>query len=83
MIKGIVDVFGKNGSKSEISYDVDKPDTLQSILDYTKTTKDLGYTPEYDYISLLNDFKEEMETEPFSELWGKRSDYEKMYGDKV
>ena len=34
MIRGIVDVFSPDDSKSAISYDPSKPDTLQSILDW-------------------------------------------------
>lgn len=80
MIHGIVEVFSKKDHQSLIKYDATKPDTLQSMLDYTKTTRDLDYYPEYDYIKMLQDFKHEMETEPFSKLWGTRDDYEKLYG---
>lgn len=83
MIHGIVEVFSSTDKKSEITYDVNKPDTLQSMLDYSKTTKELGYEPRYPYLELLKDFKHEMETEPFAKLWGRRKDYEALYGDKV
>ena len=80
MIHGIVDVFSDHQNKSVVEYDPDKPDTLQSMLDWTKTAKELGYSPEYDFISLLNDFKHEMETEPMAQLWGTRKEYEDRYG---
>lgn len=82
MIHGIVDVFSPEGNKSQISYDPSKPDTLQSMLDWTKTCDELGYKPQYDYIRLLEDFKEEMRTEPMAGLWGHRSDYEKLYAQR-
>ena len=83
MIHGIVEVFSPDGNKSEIDYDPDKPDTLQSILDWSKTARDLNYKPQYDYITMLRDMKKEMETEPMAKLWGTRDDYEKLYADKV
>lgn len=82
MIRGIVDVFSPEDHKSQISYDPSKPDTLQSMLDWTKTHNELGYVPQYDYIRLLEDFKEEMRAEPMAGLWGSRGDYEKLYAEK-
>lgn len=82
MINGIVEVFSPEYNKSVITYDKNKPDTLQSILDWSKTQKDLNYTPEYDYIKMLKDLKNEMETEPFQKLWGKGSYYEELYKEK-
>ncbi|WP_075878199.1 NAD-dependent epimerase/dehydratase family protein [Merdibacter massiliensis] len=79
MIHGIVEVFSEGGNQSLIQYDKTKPDTLQSMLDYSKTTRDLHYYPEYTYIKMLKDFKHEMITEPFSKLWGTREEYEKKY----
>ena len=79
MIHGIVDIFSTEQNKSKISYDFTKPNTLQSILDWSKTRKELGYEPEYDYLAMLKDFKQEMENEPFAKLWGKREFYEELY----
>lgn len=81
MIRGIVEVFSPDNNKSVISYDPSKPDTLQSILDWTKTKKELGYKPEYDFIKMMKDFKAEMKEEPFAKLWGTGDYYEKLYGD--
>lgn len=82
MIRGIVEVFSPQDHPSEISYDPSKPDTLQSMLDWSKTQKELFYEPQYDYISMLKDFQKEMETEPFAQLWGKREDFESLYKNK-
>lgn len=82
MIHGIVEVFSPEGKKSEITYDPTKPDTLQSLLDWEKTRRELGYEPKYDYISMLKDFKEEMKNEPLAKLWGVKEDYEAIYKNR-
>lgn len=74
-INGIVDVFCKNGKKSKIIYRPEMPDPSEFNLDITKTKQELGYNPQYDYISSLQDFKREMIHNPFEKLWGKESDY--------
>ena len=81
MIHGIVEVFSPEDNKSEITYDESKSDTLQSILDMSKTQKELGYQPQYSYIDMLKDFKKEMLEEPFSGLWNTGKYYESLYGD--
>lgn len=81
MIRGIVEVFSPEGNKSEIKYDETKPDTLQSMLDMSKTQKELGYQPQYSYIDMLKDFKKEMSEEPFAKLWNTGDYYEKLYGE--
>lgn len=83
MIKGIVEVFSPEDKKSVISYDSSKPDTLQSILDMTKTKQDLGYDPKYTYIDMLKDMKKEMIEEPFAKLWNTGDYYEGLYGNKI
>ncbi len=60
-IKGIVEVFGREGHKSEITFRPDLPNAPQYIMDITPAREELGYEPEYDYISMLKDFKAEME----------------------
>lgn len=59
-IKGMVEVFG-NEKKSEISFAPDMPNAPQYIMDITPAVNDLGYKPKYDYISMLKDFKKEMD----------------------
>jgi UDP-glucose 4-epimerase len=83
MIHGIVEVFSPEGNKSEISYDSTKPDTLQSMLDWSKTKKELGYEPEYTFIEMMKDFKKEMQEEPFAKLWGNGDYYDELYRDKI
>ena len=60
-IKGIVDVFGKEGNKSKIIMCPEKPNAPQYIMDITPAREELGYEPQYDYIKMLKDFKNEME----------------------
>lgn len=79
MIKGIVEVFSTEENKSKISYDLSKPNTLQSILDWSKTQKELGYYPEYTFKKMMEDFKLEMEKEPFKKLWNTGKYYEDLY----
>lgn len=79
MIRGIVEVFAQNENYSKISYDAGKPDTLQSMLDWTKTKEELNYCPEYDLKKMLLDFKKEMLEEPLSQLWGTSDYYEELY----
>ena len=83
MIHGIVEVFSPENKKSIISYDATKPDTLQSMLDWSKTENELNYKSQYSYIKMLEDFKQEMETEPLKKLWGTREDYEKLYENQI
>lgn len=60
-VKGMIDVFGEEGNKSQIIMRPDKPNAPQYIMDITPAIKELGYQPKYDYISSLKDFKLEME----------------------
>ena len=83
MIHGIVEVFSPENNKSQITYDSSKPDTLESMLDWSKTKKELDYNPEYTYIKMLKDFKKEMKDEPFAQLWGTGKYYDDLYKDKI
>lgn len=73
-IDGIIDVFSA-GKRSKKIYRPDKPDNLFNHLDISKTVKDLGYSPRYDYIDWLRDFKEEERLNRFAPLWGNPEDY--------
>lgn len=64
-IEGIIEVFGKKENKSQIIMRPDKPNAPQYIMDISSAQKELGYKPEYDYISMLKDFKMEMEKKRF------------------
>ena len=59
-IKGMVDVFGEDDKKSQIVLHPEKPNAPQYIMDITPAEKELGYSPKYDYISMLEDIKLEM-----------------------
>ena len=59
-IKGMVEIFGENGRKSEIIMRPDKPNAPQYIMDITPAVKDLGYEPKYNYLEMLRDFNQEM-----------------------
>lgn len=74
-IEAIVDVFSPEGKKCKISYCPDKPSSQQFVLDYSKTSKELGYEPRYNFHDFLVDFKKEMETQPFSKLWGREEEF--------
>lgn len=60
-IHGMIDVFGKEGNKSKIIMRPDMPNSPQYIMDITAARDELGYEPQYDYISMLKDFKLEWE----------------------
>ena len=58
-IKGIAEVFGEEGKKSNLIVRPDKPNAPQYIMDITPAREELGYAPKYDYITMLKDFKKE------------------------
>ena len=60
-IKGMVEVFGTGNRRSVVTERPDKPNAPQYIMDITAAVNELGYRPAYDYISMLKDFKAEME----------------------
>ncbi len=73
-IQGLIDVFGGE-KKSKIVVRHDMPDSPVYLLDVSKTIRELGYTPQYNYMAYLKDLKWEMENNRFEKLWGKESDY--------
>lgn len=60
-IRGMCDVFGSDGKKSELVERPDLPNAPQYIMDITAAVNELGYCPEYDYIKALKDMKMEAE----------------------
>jgi nucleoside-diphosphate-sugar epimerase len=74
-IKGIINVFSDAGNKSSIIYKPEMPDPSEFVFDISKTKRDLGYKPQFDYISSLKDIKSEMLINPFKKLWGKEEDF--------
>lgn len=75
-IDGIIEVFCPESKRSEKAYYPDKPDTPQNLLDPAKANAILNWNPEYSWVDALKDMKEEMSTEPFAQLWGKKADFE-------
>lgn len=74
-VRGMIDVFSPVNNKSIIIYKPEKQGSPQFILDITKSQKELGYYPKWDYLSYLEDFKKEMHENPFEKLWGQSNDY--------
>jgi len=74
-IQGIIDVFGDKKHPSKIIIRSDMPDSPTYLLDISKTKEQLGFEPQYDYMTYLRDLKHEMEVNRFEKLWGKESDY--------
>lgn len=60
-IQGMVQVFGSDEKKSRIILRPDKSNAPQYIMDIEPARKELGYEPVYDYMSMLKDFKKEMD----------------------
>ena len=60
-IKGMVDIFGEEGKKSQLIMRPDKPNAPQYVMDITPAVQELGYKPQYGYLEMLHDFKHEME----------------------
>jgi len=69
-IQGMIDVFSPAGQTSKIIECPEKPGFVSFVMDIENAKKELGYVPEYDYISYLKDYKKEMELNRFKDLWG-------------
>ncbi|MDY2633658.1 MAG: NAD(P)-dependent oxidoreductase [Prevotella sp.] len=74
-IEGIMEIFSPQDKNAKIIYCPNKSSSQQFVLDIRKTVEELGYIPQYSWKDYLVDFKEEMETQRFSKIWGKESDY--------
>lgn len=73
-IKIAIDVFSSKERRSHLVYRPDMPNGRDFCMDISKTCRDLGYHPRYDYKSYLEDYKKEMELNRFSGLFTARSD---------
>ncbi len=69
-IQGIVSIFSTCKSSSTIVYRPEKPSGRQFVHNIDKTINELGYTPNFDYLAGLRDFKLEMQLNRFNKLWG-------------
>ena len=74
-IHAIVDVFSPAEKKSVITYDANKRDAMQFVLDISKTKSELGYEPHYSWYKFCEWFKKEREMQRFAKLWGTEEDY--------
>ena len=68
-IEGMIEVFSPKEKKSTIIECPDKPTFTSFVMDIESARRDLGYEPQYDYISYLEDYKREMEQNRFDGLW--------------
>lgn len=68
-IEGMVEVFSSEKNKSNIIEKPEKPSFTSFVMDIEAARTDLGYEPEYDYVSYLKDYKKEMEANRFDGLW--------------
>lgn len=68
-IEGMVKVFSPKENPSKIIAFPEKPSFTSFVMDIENARKDLGYEPQYDYISYLKDYKEEMIQNRFNGLW--------------
>lgn len=73
-IQQIARIFARD-RQSEIVYLSDKPSSPQFVLDISKAERELNYHPKYDFVTMMEDFKKEMELEPFALLWGRKENY--------
>lgn len=73
-IEGITEVFCPRGHKSMVIEKPDKPSFTSFVMDIKNAERELGYKPEYDYISYLKDYKKEREMKRFDELWASKVD---------
>lgn len=64
-IEGIIDVFCKENNKSKIIMCPEKKNCDNFVMDISNIVKDLGYEPQYDYKSYLEDYKKEKELNRF------------------
>lgn len=64
-IDGMIQVFSKPKATPKIIYCPEKKNCINYLMDISKTQEELGYIPQYDYISYLKDYKKEMESNRF------------------
>lgn len=64
-VDGIINVFSPKDHPSRIIECPEKKNCDDFVMDISNIKKDLGYEPEYDYISYLEDYKKEMNLQRF------------------
>jgi UDP-glucose 4-epimerase len=71
-IEGIIRVFSPAPEKVRIIERPEKGSFTSFVMDIDNAVQDLGYAPEYDYISYLEDYKKEQQLKRFDRLWQKK-----------
>ena len=61
-IEGIIEVFSPKDKKSQIIPKPEKRNSMSYVMDISEAQEQLGYIPKYDYISYLEDYKKEMQS---------------------
>lgn len=74
-IRTIIDVFAVDGKKSSVTYAPEKPLCSQYVLDISKTKKELGYEPRYNWRDYCVWLKNERKLQRFAKIWGTEEDY--------
>jgi len=69
-VKGIIDVFSPKENPSKIIYCYEKRSQDSYLYDIENSKVELGYQPEYSYIKMLEDMKNEMNGNRFDHLVG-------------
>lgn len=75
-VKNIITVFSPKDRPSEIVYCPEKHDCVNYYMNVDKAKVELGYSPEYDPIAFLVDYKKEMEDDRFADF------FKEKYGEK-
>lgn len=71
-IEGIVQVFSPPEHPSRIIPHPEKASFTSFVMDIENAKKELLYSPQYNYIAYLQDYKLEMEKKRFDRLWEKK-----------
>jgi UDP-glucose 4-epimerase len=69
-IRGVIEVFSPADKPSEILYRPEMPSQNSYLYDIGNARRDLGYNPQYQYLDLLRDMKQEMKGGRFAHLSG-------------
>ncbi len=67
-IRGIIEVFSPKNNPSEVIYKPEKNNQNSYHYDIQNAVDDLGYSPDFDYIAMLEDMAEEMKGNRFEHL---------------
>ncbi len=70
-LEGIIEVFAPKGSNPKIIPKPEKSSFVSFVMDIENAKAELGYQPQYDYLSYLRDYQLEMEQKRFDVLWKK------------